>query len=88
MGTTILLSIISFLVLVGIVLSIILIKRNRESDSGILSNKLERYETKCKNNENHLEARITPKATPKQLCKHLKKAEKNHTAAISDKKNY
>lgn len=54
MGTTILLSIISFLVLVGIVLSIILIKRNRESDSGILSNKLERYETKLDSYEKNL----------------------------------
>ena len=46
MGTIIFLSVITVLVLVGIVLSIVLIKKSKNSDSGIISDKLGIYEKK------------------------------------------
>ena len=54
MGTTILLSVITVLVLVGIVLSIVLIKKSHNSNSGILSEKLGKYESKLDSYEKNL----------------------------------
>lgn len=48
METIIFLSVITVLVLVGIVLSIVLIKRSRNSDSGIISDKLGIYDLREK----------------------------------------
>jgi len=54
METIIFLSVITVLVLVGIVLSIVLIKKNKNSDSGIISDKLGIYEKKLEIYEKNL----------------------------------
>lgn len=54
MGTIIFLSVITVLVLVGIVLSIVLIKKSKNSDSGIISDKLGIYEKKLEIYEKNL----------------------------------
>lgn len=54
MGTTVFLSVITVLVLVCIVLSIVLIKKNQSSDSGIISDKLVDYERKLDSYEKNL----------------------------------
>jgi len=54
METTVLLSIITFLVLVCIVLSIILINKTHKSDSGVISDRLGKYENKLDSYEKNL----------------------------------
>ena len=54
MGTIIFLSIITIFVLIGIVLSIVLIKRSRNTDSGIISDRLAVYEQKLDSYEKNL----------------------------------
>ena len=54
METIILLSVITVLVLVSIVLSVVLIKKSKNSDSGIISDKLGIYEKKLETYEKNL----------------------------------
>ncbi|MDE5775647.1 MAG: DNA recombination protein RmuC [Treponemataceae bacterium] len=54
MGTIIFLSVITVFVLIGIVLSIVLIKRSRNTDSGIISDRLAVYEQKLDSYEKNL----------------------------------
>ena len=54
MGTIIFLSVITIFVLIGIVLSIVLIKRSRNTDSGIISDRLAVYEQKLDSYEKNL----------------------------------
>lgn len=54
MGTIIFLSIITFLVLIGIVLSIVLINKSKNTDSFIISDKLDIYEKKLEGYEKNL----------------------------------
>lgn len=54
METIIFLSVITFFVLIGIVLSIVLIKRSRNTDSGIISDRLAVYEQKLDSYEKNL----------------------------------
>lgn len=54
METTVLLSIITFLVLVCIVLSIIVINKTHKSDSGVISDRLGKYENKLDSYEKNL----------------------------------
>lgn len=62
MGTIIFLSVITVLVLVGIVLSIVLIKKSKNSDSGIISDKLGIYEKKLEIYEKNLKDEICIKS--------------------------
>ena len=54
METIIFLSVITFFVLIGIVLSIVLLKRSRNTDSGIISDRLAVYEQKLDSYEKNL----------------------------------
>ena len=54
METIIFLSVITFFVLIGIVLSIVLLKRSHNTDSGIISDKLAIYEQKLNSYEKNL----------------------------------
>lgn len=66
METIIFLSVITVLVLVGIALSIVLIKKNKNSDSGIISDKLGIYEKKLETYEKNLKP-IWHNLTKKQV---------------------